>query len=159
MIFVSVGTQKFQMNRLLSELDSLVGQGVITEEVFAQRGSSDYIPKNFETKEFLSKEEFGKKLSECSLLVTHSGVATIMEGIKQRKPVVVVPRLAKYGEHVDDHQKQIAESFSEKKFVLTCPESESLGSVIKQAEQFQFSEYVSMRGNVLETINNYIASV
>ena len=55
-----------------------------------------------------------KKIRECDVLITHSGVATIIAGLKNDKKVIVVPRLAKYGEHVDDHQVQIAESFLNK---------------------------------------------
>ena len=46
MIFVTLGSQKFQFNRLLRKIDDLVEEGVITEEVFAQTGASDYLPRN-----------------------------------------------------------------------------------------------------------------
>ena len=51
MIFVTLGSQKFQFNRLLIEIDKLVDEGKITEEVFAQIGYSDYKPKNYKYKE------------------------------------------------------------------------------------------------------------
>lgn len=44
MIFVSVGTQKFPLDRLFKEIDSLIEQGLINEPVFAQIGTSNYIP-------------------------------------------------------------------------------------------------------------------
>ena len=47
MIFITLGSQKFQFNRLLEEVDKLIEQGIITEEVFAQIGYSDYKPKNY----------------------------------------------------------------------------------------------------------------
>ena len=40
MIFVAVGTQKFQMNRLLEEIDNCIEGRDITEKVFAQIGNS-----------------------------------------------------------------------------------------------------------------------
>ena len=46
MIFVVLGTQKFQCNRLLKTVDELVGNGTIKEEVFAQKGYIDYKPTN-----------------------------------------------------------------------------------------------------------------
>lgn len=42
MIFITLGSQKFQFNRLLKALDDLVEEGAIQEEVFAQIGYSDY---------------------------------------------------------------------------------------------------------------------
>lgn len=57
MILVIVGSQKFQFNRLLKKIDELIDKGVIKEKVFAQVGYSDYIPRNFEYKKFLDREE------------------------------------------------------------------------------------------------------
>ena len=57
MILVIVGSQKFQFNRLLMKIDELIDKGVIKEKVFAQVGYSDYIPRNFEYKKFLDREE------------------------------------------------------------------------------------------------------
>ena len=41
MIFITLGSQKFQFNRLLKTVDELVERGIIKEEVFAQIGYSD----------------------------------------------------------------------------------------------------------------------
>ena len=114
LIFVTLGTQKFQFDRLLKYIDEQIENGKIKEKVFAQIGNSSYQPKNYEYKEFLDKEEFNKKIKASKLIITHSGVGTIIASINENKPVIVVPRLKKFGEHVDDHQLQIAESFSKK---------------------------------------------
>ena len=58
MIFITLGSQKFQFNRLLQAVDELIEKGVIADEVFAQIGYSDYEPKYFEYKQFLDREEF-----------------------------------------------------------------------------------------------------
>ena len=58
MIFVTVGSQKFQFNRLLKAIDTLVKNNSITEEVFAQTGYSDYKPKYYKYREFLNRDEF-----------------------------------------------------------------------------------------------------
>ena len=47
MIFVTLGSQKFQFDRLLKKLDELVEEGVIREEITAQIGASTYLPKHF----------------------------------------------------------------------------------------------------------------
>ena len=61
MIFITLGSQKFQFNRLLKKVDELIGEGVVKDDVFAQIGASDYKPKNYAYKEFLSREEFVEK--------------------------------------------------------------------------------------------------
>ena len=60
MIFITLGSQKFQFNRLLKAIDKLIADGKITDEVFAQIGYSDYIPVHFQYKTFLDREEFAE---------------------------------------------------------------------------------------------------
>lgn len=156
MIFVTVGTQKFPFNRLLVELDALVESGFDEDEIFAQIGCSDYVPQNYEYVKQLSKEEFDACMRRCKLLITHGGVATIATALKYRKPVIVVPRLARYGEHVDDHQEEIAETFSTQNYVLKHRDGEKIGEEISQAQSCRFACYISKREMVMQVIKDYI---
>ena len=159
MIFVALGTQKFPFNRLLKGIDDLIGQGLLEEDVFAQIGHSDYVPRNYRYKDFLTKDDFQANISNCDILITHSGVATIITGMKLEKAVVVVPRFARYGEHVDDHQLQIAESFSDKNLVLMCRNMEDLAEIVNRARTHQFAKYESQQDRVIRTVREYLASL
>ncbi len=159
MIFVSVGTQKFQFNRLLREMDELAVDELKGEKIFAQIGHSDYKPHNFDSGEFLNESEFKNCIKNCDLLITHSGVATIIAGVKEKKPVIVVPRLKKFGEHIDDHQLEIAKTFSKQNFVIMCGEGDSLGEKIKLARIHSFSEYHSQKERVVGAIRDYLSSL
>ena len=154
MIFVTLGTQKFQMNRLVKAADELAEQ--ISEEVFVQKGWSDYVPKHCKYTDFMDVTDYNRQISECSVLVTHAGVGTIVSGIKAGKPVVVVPRMNKYLEHVDDHQRQIADAFSSKGCVLCCKEVEDLKGYIEKARTYEFKPYEPIEGNIEKTIMNFI---
>lgn len=53
-IFITLGSQKFQFNRLLIAVDKLCEKKVISgEDVFAQTGYSDYVPRNYSYNNFL----------------------------------------------------------------------------------------------------------
>ncbi|MEE1056443.1 MAG: PssE/Cps14G family polysaccharide biosynthesis glycosyltransferase [Acutalibacteraceae bacterium] len=158
MIFVVVGTQKFQLNRLLKEIDSQIEKGIIKEEVFAQIGNSDYKPKYYKFKKFIDKDEFEKIMEECTILITHSGVGTIISGLNHNKPVIVYPRLKKYNEHVDDHQTEIAKSFSEMNYVLLCNEDDDLSNLLKEASKHKFEKYSSRRVDTIKAINKFLDS-
>lgn len=158
MIFIALGTQKFQMNRLLKMVDQLCESGAITETVFAQKGASDYQPKFYLSEDFLDSERFQQKIEQCDLLITHGGVATIISGLKMKKPVVVVPRLAKYGEHIDDHQVEIAEAFSQKHYLMIFNEGDTLENVIQMAREEKFEPYISHRSQVLDAVRASLAS-
>ena len=159
MIFVAVGTQKFQLNRLLKAIDDLIEQDQLKDEVFAQIGHSDYVPRNYAYKDFLSRDDFQDCINRCDLLITHSGVATIIAGLKQDKPIVVVPRLARFAEHVDDHQVQIADSFSQKNLLFMCKHLDNLAETIDRARTHTFAKYVSQRDQVITTIRDYLKTL
>lgn len=156
MIFVILGTQKFQLNRLLIKLDELCKKGDIKEEIFAQTGHSDYIPQNYEFTAFLDRDIFEEKIKESSLVITHSGVGSIVTAINSGKPVIVFPRMSKYKEHIDDHQLEIAEAFSKKNFVLICEEEDDLAELIDISKEHKFDKYVSEKEKMIHTIKEFI---
>ena len=159
MIFVALGTQKFPFDRLLRRLDEMLEQGQLTEPVFAQVGHTTYQPTHYSYTDFLSKEEFDAQVAQCDLLITHSGVGSIISGLRSRKPVIVVPRLAQFGEHVDDHQLEIAESFQQQNYVVACLDTQQLPEAIAQARSTQFGVYHSQRQQVLTTIRDFLGTL
>lgn len=139
MIFVTVGTQKFQFNRLLAWVDELVAEGKIKDEVFAQIGNSTYQPKNYKYTQFISPQEFGLKVSECSVYITHGGVGSLVAGLNVSKPVIAVARLAEYGEHIDDHQLQITGKYNSLGYIMLADSKENLLDCINKATTFKSS--------------------
>ena len=123
MIFITLGSQKFQFNRLLKSVDELI-EGGLDEEVFAQIGYSNYKPKNYKYKEFLDREEFSEVINCSDIVITHGGTGAIIGAVKKRKKVIAVPRLAKYGEHVDDHQLQLVSQFRELDLIYSCEDGD-----------------------------------
>lgn len=138
MILMVCGTQKFQLDRMLREMDRLIETGAVTEEVFAQIGHSTYEPKHYQWERFVAGEEFEEKIKNCDLLLTHSGVGTILTGKELGKLVLVFPRSVKYAEHVDDHQWQIAREFRKRDYVLICEEVSQMAQRIEECRQFPF---------------------
>lgn len=156
MIFVTLGTQKFQLNRLLKEVDKLCENGKITEELFAQIGYSNYCPQNYLYTDFFDRAVFEKKVKESSLVITHGGVGSIITAINNKKPVIVFPRLKKYKEHVDDHQLEIAQAFSKKNYVLCCEHTADLEKLIEEAYQHQFDTYISSTEKIVAIVKNVL---
>lgn len=104
MIFVTVGTHEQQFNRLIKKIDQLKKGGKIKDEVFIQTGFSDYIPENCDWKKFLSYEEMIQKIKDARIVITHGGPSSFIIPLQYGKTPIVVPRMKKYGEHVNDHQ-------------------------------------------------------
>lgn len=156
MIFVTLGSQKFPFNRLLKKIDELIDEGVITDKVFAQTGASDYRPKNYEYKDFLDRDEFAAMMSTCNIVITHGGTGAIIGAVKKGKKVIAVPRLAKYGEHVDDHQLQIIEQFIEQNLICGLSDCQELDMAIKDVEAHDFNKYHSNTQAYVKELDSFI---
>ena len=156
MIFITVGSQKFQFNRLLEEIDKLIEKKVIKEDVFAQVGASDYKPKHYEYKDFITQDEFKEYMSKCSFVITHAGTGAIITALKSDKKVIAIPRLAKYGEHVDDHQIQLIDEFKELNFIEPVYEIDKLESAIKGINNKEYNKYVSNTDTIINDIEKFI---
>lgn len=159
MIFVTVGSQKFQFNRLLKEIDELIENKVINEEVFAQIGVSDYKPQNYKYKEFVTQDEFNKYLDEARLIITHAGTGVIVNAIKKGKKVIGIPRLSKFREHVDDHQIQLLNEFANMNLIETCIDEKELKEKIQQIDNKEFKKYDSNNENFIKDIKEYIRKI
>lgn len=156
MIFVTVGSQKFQFDRLLQEIDRLIENKIINEDVIAQIGFSTYIPKNYKYYKFIDQDQFKKYISKCDMVITHAGTGAIVGALKQGKKVVAVPRLAKYGEHVDDHQIQLLDEFKELNFIEPAYDVKDLEKAIEKCRKSEYNTYVSNTKNVIEDIEKFI---
>ena len=156
MIFITLGSQKFQFNRLLRAIDELITKGDIVDDVFAQTGYSDYEPKKYDYKMFLSRDEFADVISKTDIVITHGGTGAIVGAIKSGKKVIAIPRLEKYGEHVDDHQRQIVNQFKKSDLICGVDDCDELTDAIKFAKNHQFKKYESNTQTIINSIEDFI---
>jgi len=157
MIFVTLGSQKFQFNRLLEAVDNLVAEGRITEEVYAQIGYSNYEPQHFVFKQFLDREEFSKMTERADIVITHGGTGAIIGAVKKGKKVIALPRLAQYGEHVDDHQLQILKQFDGMGIILACYDLNDLAELYKKIRHIEMTPYQSNTVKIIDSIEKFLS--
>lgn len=112
MILLTVGTEQFPFDRLVRAFDELFYTSLRGECGFAQIGSSNYVPKNVEYGRLLPFQDFQSRVQEASVVVSHAGAGSLLTIERFEKPCVTVPRLKRFGEHVDDHQLDLAHRFA-----------------------------------------------
>ena len=130
-IFVTVGSRNYPFNRLFEALDKLCEEGIIRGKMFAQIGTSTYIPKHYEYSQYISQDEFEKKVRWADIVVSHGASGSIMKALNAGKKVIAVTRLEKYGEHINDHQIQNNEAFASNGYVVAVFEMEELAKAFK----------------------------
>ena len=133
MIFVTVGSRPYPFDRLFQKIDELYEEGALSEEMFAQIGTSSYVPRHYLFADYISPKEFEKKIRDADIVISHGASGSIMKALDAGKKVVAVSRLEKYGEHVNDHQIQMIQAFAMNGYVLPVSEDlHDLGDCIKK---------------------------
>jgi UDP-N-acetylglucosamine transferase subunit ALG13 len=82
--------------------------------------------------EFLSTDEMRATISAASTVICHAGVGCIMTALARDRRPIVLPRLRGHGEHVDDHQLQIARELDACGLVTMHREGDSLATTLSR---------------------------
>lgn len=129
MIFVTLGTQDKQFERLPKAVERIKTD----EDIIMQVGSTDFKTnkKNIKVYKYLTPEDFNKYMKEANQVITHAGVGTLIQGLILQKKMIVAARLKKYKEHVNDHQMQILNTFSESGYILPLYDFNDLDELLK----------------------------
>ena len=89
--------------------------------------------------------------TEKEVTVTDEGIADAVEKLydatvvvkvtNKNKKVIAVARLKRYGEHVNDHQKQIVENFADKGYIIPLDNVDDLDKALDEVEKFEPKKY------------------
>lgn len=126
MILVILGTSELQFDRLLRAFETVSRD----EPLFIQRGGSRFEPAGADCVEYLEFAELVDLVRRARLVVTHAGVGSIMTALSQGKRPIVVPRLHRFGEAVDDHQLDLARRLGAADLVTVVENLEDLGDAV-----------------------------
>lgn len=156
MIFLTVGTQ-FPFDRLVTKVDSLVQILEVDQDIVAQIGNSTYVPRNFSRHyQSLEKSAFDQTIQKASAIVGHAGMGTILLALQYDKPLLVMPRLVRYGEVVNDHQVSIAQRFSELGHLISAEHEGELADKLRQLETFVPTPRENQADDVAHRIETFL---
>ena len=156
MILVILGTQDKQFPRLLEAIDKEIINGTIKEEVIVQAGQTKYQSTHMKIFDLIPGPEFDELLNRADLIITHGGAGSIVGAIKRGKKVIATPRLAKYKEHHNDHQKQIIGELAKKGYILELKDFQKIGKLIEKSRTFKPKKFESNTDHMIDLIEHYI---
>lgn len=154
MILVTLGTQHQEFTRLLDYIE----KSKIKDKIIVQAGYTKYKSKKMKMFDFIDYDKMAEYVKDADLIITHGGTGSITGPLKEGKKVIACARLAKYGEHVDDHQTEIVDVFSDEGYILKLDESTNLDDLIKKAKAFNPKEFKSNTKNFINKLTNEIDS-
>ena len=135
MIFVTVGSM-FPFDRLIRAIDELAGAGRLREDVLAQIGDGRFVPSHIPYRRFMNRPEYELAIGESTSMIAHAGMGTIEMALAASKPLLVVPRSGRLGEHVNDHQFATAKKFEHLGHVLAAYDIEAIPAALDRLARF-----------------------
>lgn len=153
MILVTLGTQTQKMYRLLDKIEKIN----IDDEIIVQAGgSSDYKSKKMKIFKFISYDEMEKLIDEADIVITHGGTGSIIMPISKNKKVIAMARLEKYGEHINDHQREIVSIFSEENYIKEMDDETDLEKLLEEIKKWKPKKYISNTKNFINNLKREI---
>ena len=156
MILVLLGTQNNSFHRLLEEIGKNIKDGIIKDEIIVQAGYTKFQSHRMRIIDLMSKEQLEKFQDEADLIITHGGVGSIISSVEKGKKVIAVPRMHEYGEHVNNHQKEIVKDFNDKGYIIGIEKVEDLKQAIIKSKDFEPKKYQPNNEKMLEIIESFI---
>lgn len=118
---VTLGTIGYPFRRLVERLIAIIPPGV---EVLWQTGATDVSGLPIRARATVPNAELDEAIAEADVVVGHSGIGSAIATLEAGRCPVLVPREQHEGEHVDDHQHQIAGELSARGLAITSSVAE-----------------------------------
>ena len=159
MILVIVGTNYFPFDRLLKYVDEQLAPNY---KVIMQLGVSKYQPKYSKYQRFFTENEVDILLDRCSVVICHGGYGVITNALMKKKKIVVVPRIAKLNECLDD-QFELCRYLSGLGIIKMVEEINDLEKIIMDLNEFHpvfdYSETEQSLDGAYQIVDNYLRSI
>ena len=156
MILVTLGTQDKSFKRLLDAIEKEISSGNIKDKVIVQAGYTKYESNNMEIFDLIPREEFNKLIKECDFLITHGGVGSILNGLKNNKKVIAAARLKEYKEHTNNHQLQILDNLKKEGYILVLEDFDKLNELLLEVNNFKPKKFKSNTNKIIKIVENFI---
>lgn len=130
MIFVTVGSA-LPFERLIRTMDEWAERNP-GEDVYAQIGDGSYEPGHMRWVRQLRRLEYGETMEAAELIVAHAGIGSVVTASEYGKPILLLPRLARLGEHRNDHQLDTLKRLGDRPGITSAKSETELGPLIAQ---------------------------
>jgi UDP-N-acetylglucosamine transferase subunit ALG13 len=132
--FVTVGNATDGFRRLLDAVERLAGQGGLPAPIVVQSGHNPaFVSRHGAVRPFLPMDEFEEHVRRARLVISHAGAGTVLHALAAGRTPVLMPRRARYGELVDDHQAEFVEHLARLGRVIVAWEPADLPAAVREA--------------------------
>ncbi|PZV12263.1 MAG: hypothetical protein DCF20_17945 [Pseudanabaena sp.] len=152
MLLITVGTEQYQFNALMHWIELLIKYQLINEDVLVQYGFSTHFPDGSKAYRNLSEHEFLNFVDRASLIISHCDENTALLLEDKDTPFVLVPRLQRFREYIDNRQMEVADEFEHRGVAIARSPGDLVkfiklqqSTVIPKFDETQLCEYLKDR--------------
>lgn len=132
-VLVTLGTIPFPFTRLVRSVNRITPPGC---EVRWQFGATMPDGTASEGQSYMSASTMAEEMRHADAVIAHAGIGSAMACLDAGKVPILIPREKRYGEHVDDHQREIAEVLSDRGLAVYQPvESLTWDAVVEASKR------------------------
>lgn len=129
MIFATVGSTSIRFDRFVDALEALPGRADLLVQhgpMRAPEGAGRAVP-------YLQFPEVVESMEVADVVISHAGAGSILCALRVGHTPIVVPRLKRFEETVDDHQVEFARALAAQGKVIAIEDLERLPEAVARA--------------------------
>lgn len=131
-VLVTVGTV-MPFDRMVGGVENLISKGKINGDVAAQIGESRRKFTGMDAFASCPFNELNDRMENADAVICHGGSGSILGALKAGAHVVAMARLHEFGEHYDDHQKDITTAFSDMDLISIAEDENDIERALAEA--------------------------
>lgn len=137
-VFVQVGTLDYPFERLVDQVrQHLPEDAEVTWQLGATPAPVDLPGKYFD---FAPAAEIAEAIENATVVISHAGCGSALMSLNHGVRPVLVPRWSAKGEHVDDHQVEIAAELSDRGIATYVEAGEIDARVLSMDHRFMSAD-------------------
>jgi UDP-N-acetylglucosamine transferase subunit ALG13 len=132
-VVVTVGTDHHPFGRLIKWINDWLRQHPEHIPAFFVQSGAASVPPACAGSKFLDAGQLGVLLDAADIILCHGGPGSIADAWERGQVPIVVPRLRRFGEAVDDHQVDFCRKLAELGRVRLAEKPAELAEFLQQA--------------------------
>ena len=124
------------MDRLITAVDDYLSTHPEASGT-GQIGNTELKPAHLNAHSHFTPGQFRRELQQADVFVSHAGMGNLMLARELAKPIVIMAREHRYGEHINDHQFDTLQAFADRDFVFCVAPGQKVDVAIDAAASWR----------------------
>lgn len=130
-VVVTLGTEIYGFRRALERLLGIVPRDA---EVLWQTGHTNIEGLGIEGHESIAGGDLRSAIAAADVVISHAGTGSALTALDAGKVPLILPREARFGEHVDNHQFQTARELTRRGLAVSVPVADLTLDHLREAQ-------------------------